>query len=128
MVKGATNMAKVSKLIQRMFIELYKTHGWTIKQIADQFGCKERTVIAIVEKREQTTKCLYCGKELEQTPGHRQKEFCSPKCYKKWRKEHALNTTSKHVCQWCGKEFIDPYHLNAKYCCQECRDNAYRNK
>lgn len=41
------NMAKVSELIHKLFIELYKTHEWTIKQIADQFEYKQRTLIAI---------------------------------------------------------------------------------
>lgn len=90
-------MSKINKLLQQTFIELYETQGWTPKQIADQFNVKERTVITVVEKREQTGFCLCCGKELEQIPGHRQKEFCSPKCYKKWRREHVLSSSAKHI-------------------------------
>ena len=126
MVKGEKVMAKISKLLQQTFIELYRIQGWTPKQIADQFNVKERTVISVVEKREPTGFCLCCGKELEQTSGHRQKEFCSPKCYKKWRKEHVISSTAKHICLWCGKEFVDPFHINAKYCSEECRNNSYR--
>lgn len=118
-------MPRLDKLTQSLFIQLYIKEGWTIKQIADQFRVKERTVAAVVEKREPTAYCLCCGKELEQSPGHRQKEFCSPKCYRKWRKEHSLVSTSHHICQWCGKEFVDPYHIDAKYCCEECRNKSF---
>ena len=117
-------MAKIQKYMRQMFIILYKEHEWTIEMIAKQFRVKERTVAAIVEKREQTSHCLCCGKDLIQTPGHRQKEFCSPACYRKWRKAHVFSSTAKHVCQLCGKEFIDPYHLSAKYCSKLCRDKA----
>ena len=48
-------MAKVNKFMQQMFIDLYKNHEWTIERIAKQFKVKERTVIAIVEKREKYT-------------------------------------------------------------------------
>jgi len=119
-------MPRIDKLTQSLFIKLYKDEKWTIKQIADQFQVKERTVIGVVEKRKPTGYCLCCGKEVEQTPGHRQKEFCSTSCYRKWRKGHALTSTSRHVCQWCGKEYIDPYHIDAKYCSQECRNNVYK--
>lgn len=119
-------MPKLDKLTQSLFVQLYTNEGWTIKQIADQFLVKERTVAAVVEKREPTAHCLCCGKELEQSPGHRQKEFCSPKCYRRWRKEHSLVSTSHHICQWCKKKFIDPYHVDAKYCSEECRNNAYK--
>lgn len=128
MVKGDTKMAQFNKFMREMLIDLYKNHGWTIQGLAKHFKAKERTITAIVEKREQTTHCLCCGKKLEQTPGHRQKEFCSPACYRKWRKLNVFSSTAKHKCQWCGKEFIDPYHLDAKYCSRACRDKAYQNK
>ena len=125
--KGEEQMSKLDKKTKELFIELYTNHGWTIKEIAGQFQIKERSVIAVVEKREPTNTCLFCGKEIEQTPGHRQKEFCSQSCYRKWRKIHALSSSARHICQWCGKEFIDPDHINAKYCCEECRNKAYKS-
>ena len=70
-------MPKPNKLLKQTIIELYKVHKWIPKQKANQFNISERSVIAVVDKREATKTCLYCGKELEQTPGHRQKEFCS---------------------------------------------------
>ena len=41
-------MPKIDKLTQSLFIKLYEDEKWTIKQIADQFKVKERTVIAVV--------------------------------------------------------------------------------
>lgn len=128
MLKGEDDMPKITNLLNQTIFELYKNYGWSIKEIAGQFKIKERTIISIVEKRETTNRCLCCGKEITQTPGHRKKEFCSSCCYRKWRRENVLNSSAKHVCQWCGKDFIDPYHLNAKYCSRKCRNDSYKKK
>lgn len=68
----------------------------------------------------ETTKqyCKNCGKELFQTGGHRQKEFCSDKCRKTYW--HKKQRNQEKNCPICGKRFIanDP---RAKYCCDFCR-------
>ena len=114
------------KLNKQLMVELYTNQKWSIKEISEFMHLPERSVIAVVEPRETTSYCRCCGKELIQTTGHRQKEFCSSTCYKKWRRSNVLNSTAKHVCQYCGKEFTDPFHLNAKFCSRECRNNSYR--
>lgn len=116
------------KWMKELILKFYIDAGWSIKEIADYLNLKERTVIAVVAKRPHTNVCLCCGKQLEQIEGHRQKEFCSPKRYRKWRRENVLTSTAKHICQWCGKEFLDPYHLDAKYCSKECRNKSYIKK
>lgn len=62
--------------------------------------------------------CKNCGKELVQTDGHRQKEFCCDNCRKAYWHKKQKNT--EKMCPICGKKFIanDP---RAKYCCDFCR-------
>jgi len=68
----------------------------------------------------ETTKlyCKNCGKELIQTEGHRQKEFCCDNCRKSYWHKKQCNQIKK--CPICGREFLakDP---RAQYCSDLCR-------
>ena len=93
MVKRRKVMPKINKLLQQTFIELYRTQGWTPKQIADQFNVKERTVISVVEKREPTGFCLCCGKEFTSFK-YLKRRFGSRKCANKSHGSHEIQSES----------------------------------
>ena len=62
--------------------------------------------------------CKNCGKELVQTNGHRQKEFCCDNCRKAFWHKQQMNKHRR--CCWCNKIFVakDP---RAMYCSDFCR-------
>jgi len=114
----------VTKLIRKTIVAMHERENVPIKDIARCFGLPERSVRAIIFKRVTTKYCLNCGKELTIIEGHRPREFCSKECYSEWRKKNSSCPTAVHICQYCGKTFIDPYHVDAKYCSRECYSKA----
>lgn len=68
--------------------------------------------------------CQYCGIEVLQNPGRKQKKFCSDKCRNLWWNSHLnlVNRKAMHecVCLHCKKQFISYGNKNRKYCCHEC--------
>ena len=54
-------------------------------------------------------RCPQCNSPLEQTPGHRQKRFCSTKCRNRWWQAHLdlmkRKTMKSWTCQYCGHVF-----------------------
>ena len=67
--------------------------------------------------------CKYCGSPLHQTPGKRQRRFCSDQCRLQWWKEHPEarihRAEYRHVCRFCGKEFSND-RVTASYCGRLC--------
>ena len=68
--------------------------------------------------------CKYCGAELINTPGHRQKSFCSAICQRDYWREHrdlmrhpSFVTTT---CPVCGCVFSDYKGHHRKYCSHAC--------
>lgn len=68
--------------------------------------------------------CKRCGRPLINTPGHRQKTFCSSVCQRKYWQEHrdpmqhsSFITTT---CPNCGKRFSDYAGHKRKYCSHSC--------
>lgn len=68
--------------------------------------------------------CKRCGHPLINTPGHRQKTFCSSVCQKKYWQEHKemLRHSSfiTTTCPNCGKTFSDYAGHKRKYCSHAC--------
>ena len=70
--------------------------------------------------------CLYCNSPIVQTPGKRERYFCSDKCRISWWNNKRKNTTC-HVkgqirtkCRYCGKPFYSYRSQNKKYCSISC--------
>lgn len=69
-------------------------------------------------------RCKYCGEELINTPGHRQKTFCSTVCQRKFWWEH--RDLMRHpsfvatTCPACGQTFSDYAGHKRKYCSHAC--------
>lgn len=75
--------------------------------------------------------CRQCAAVLSNTPGHRQKVFCSEKCRCTFWKENAdkINRRSavQIICPVCKKSFSAYPRCNRKYCSHKCYI-AYRYK
>ena len=68
--------------------------------------------------------CKLCGETLTNTPGHRQKTFCSVFCQRKyWRQNRPLmqhHTLISVTCPNCGRTFFDYAGHKRKYCSHSC--------
>ena len=70
-------------------------------------------------------KCLYCGKEINNTERRgRKSKFCSDKCRRIWWKENSDKKNKKawyhFTCKYCGKEFKAYGNKNRKFCSIRC--------
>lgn len=65
-------------------------------------------------------RCINCGVMLVQTPGAKQKTFCSDKCRYAWWNRHKSKQPCQLSCQFCGKGFISFGNRNRKFCGREC--------
>ncbi len=68
--------------------------------------------------------CLCCGKEVAQTPGRKEKKFCSDRCRNKWWNSHLDRVKRKanyeFICPQCRKPFTAYGNAKRKYCSHEC--------
>ena len=66
-------------------------------------------------------RCLQCGAPLSQTPGRRQKKYCSDRCRMTWWSTHPEMRSGGygHICLVCGKEFVNSRNT-ASYCGRAC--------
>ncbi len=68
--------------------------------------------------------CKCCGAPLVNTPGHRQKTFCSKSCQERYWREHRNITLCASLvsctCLGCGKEILDYKGHHRKYCSHQC--------
>jgi len=68
--------------------------------------------------------CRNCGRPVEQTPGRKEKKFCSDKCRMDWWNSHPelvnRKATYEFVCAYCRKPFTAYGNANRKYCSHEC--------
>ena len=73
-----------------------------------------------VEMTKPDETCKRCGAQLEHTPHHRQKLFCSDKCRLAWWHENRqlAKGTSERTCPVCGITFAGD--RERIYCCHSC--------
>lgn len=73
---------------------------------------------------ESRSTCKLCGETLVNTPGHRQKTFCSAFCQRKyWRGHRGLMRHPSFItttCPNCGQTFSDYAGHKRKYCSHAC--------
>lgn len=119
---------------QRMHIISLREEGNGYKKISQVLGLSENTVKSFCQRRKidratvsatvNEHKCLCCGKTVKQTPGRKQKKFCSDKCRMKWWNSHLDQVQRKanydFVCPVCKKTFTVYGNANRKYCSHEC--------
>ena len=68
--------------------------------------------------------CEQCGSALKNTPGHRQKKFCSATCRQRYWRSHIdckkQSSVVRYTCAQCGKAFSDHRGHQRKYCSHIC--------
>ena len=68
--------------------------------------------------------CKYCGGEIKQNPGRKEKKFCSDRCRNKWWNSHLelvdRRANYECTCHYCGKTFISYGKKERKYCSHDC--------
>ena len=78
----------------KKYIYDLKSKGLSYSKISKETSISENTIKSFFRRenlknareKEEGINCKYCGKELIQTKGHRQKKFCSDKCRTAWWK------------------------------------------
>ena len=72
--------------------------------------------------------CPVCGKKFERQ--YNAQKHCSAKCRTKYYAQKSVKDSYRppkmYECAWCGKHFDTD--RKRKYCCDECRVKANRNK
>ena len=98
------------------------------KEIAEATGKSRSSIISIIlrEEKKPDNKCLFCGKNVVQTKGHRQKSFCDSKCRMKYWLANGCSNKKIHKCKKCGKEFYGYESQHPSFCSKNCFYNYRR--
>ena len=115
-------------------ISFLRESGRSYREIGEILGIPEATVKTFcrrsglrakqMKKDEGIRHCLFCGREVPQISGRKEKKFCSDTCRMKWWNEHQekVNRKTLHTfeCVCCHKAFKAYESAGRKYCCHEC--------
>lgn len=92
----------------------------TVKSYCRRHGLECRKSVHILK----VDVCRECGAKLYNTPGHRQRRFCSDECRKRfWKENQSLinrGNQQETICPVCGERFHDYSKKKRRYCSQEC--------
>ncbi len=120
---------------QKLKITALREAGYSYCDIANEIELSEGTVKSYCRRNglmgkvksaeEQDVRhCLFCGKEVRQNPGRKEKKFCSDTCRSKWWNKHLGEVNRKSMrtykCAYCHKPFKAYESAGRKYCCHEC--------
>lgn len=124
--------------LQKQQITQMRKQGRTYSEISDSLSIAVGTIKAFCSRKvpkapafapvvQATTTegyCKRCGQPLINTPGHRQKTFCSSVCQRKyWQENKEMLRHDSFVtitCPACGKQFSDYAGHHRKYCSHSC--------
>lgn len=124
---------------QREQISILRASGTSFGKIATTLGISVNTVKSYCKRNpitaapastpapvqpKRTAHCPQCNAALEQSPGHRQKRFCSAKCRTAWWKAHMEQMERKKLfqveCCYCGTVFLQYGSRPRKFCSRGC--------
>lgn len=124
---------------QKTQIASLRSQGYGYTRIAQALGLSKNTVKSYCKRNNMTKAamepatdiatlrssfCQECGKEITQTPGRKEKKFCSDECRHKWWNARPDRIERKAVysytCACCGKPFTAYGNSRRKYCCHAC--------
>lgn len=122
---------------QKEQISILRASGTSFGKIAMTLGISVNTVKSFCKRNpitaapapapvqaKRTAHCPQCNAPLEQTPGHRQKRFCSAMCRSAWWKAHPESMIRKKLtsieCQHCGTTFLQYGSRPRKFCSRGC--------
>ena len=86
--------------------------------------CRRYDIVPITKhENKPSSVCDHCGQPLVQTPGAKQKRFCSKQCRMQWWYKHSdemqRSIVYHFICPICGKEFISN-NPKRVYCSRAC--------
>lgn len=122
---------------QKENITALRAVGTSYGKIASELGISVNTIKSYCKRNlidnkaahapaqsEPADRCPQCNAILEQSPGHRQKRFCSSKCRLAWWKAHPEHMSHRKLvsvaCQHCGDVFQQYGGRTRKYCSRNC--------
>ena len=122
---------------QKMQITILRQRGIGYAKIAKTLNTSENTVKSFCRRNNLTGTyevkkevpegvrlCKYCGREVMQNPGRKEKKFCSDTCRAKWWNSHLDQVKRKAIyefeCAFCKKKFTAYGNANRKYCSHKC--------
>ena len=122
---------------QKEQISKLRASGASFGKIASVLGVSVNTVKSYCKRNpisakaasapkatSHTDHCPQCGAVLKQSPGHRQKRFCSPKCRMAWWSAHPEQMVRKNLsqvqCHHCGTVFLQYGNRQRKFCSRGC--------
>ncbi len=122
---------------QKNSIVWMRKSGIGYAAIAQELGLSKNTVKTFCRRNDlisasgevpqaETNKrfCPQCGVPVQQTPGRKEKKFCSNICRNKWWNAHQGDVKRKamyeFVCPACGKSFYAYGNRHRRYCSHEC--------
>ena len=122
---------------QKEQISKLRASGASFGKIASALGMSVNTVKSYCKRNPvsaapvldqtaavHTDRCPQCNAVLKQSPGHRQKRFCSPICRMAWWSAHPEQMVRKNLsrveCLHCGTVFLQYGNRPRKFCSQRC--------
>ena len=113
-----------------------REEGIGYRKIAKVLGISENTVRSFCRRHDLTGMrmtqregrdihvCKFCGKEVKQNPGRKEKKFCDDKCRMAYWNSHQDKVERKaiyeYTCPYCGKPFTAYGNANRRYCSRIC--------
>ena len=112
--------------------------GRSLTEIADALGLSRNTVKSFCRRNGLTVDmpeliitdepcekpCQFCGQPVMQSPGRREKKFCSDTCRTKFWNAHIgkikRDAMQEYRCPACGGIFYAYDNRHRKYCSHEC--------
>ena len=117
---------------QKILILSLRAKGLGYRKVAAKLGISENTVKSFCRRQKDSPQvnvqagsvCKCCGAPIEQTPGRKEKKFCSDKCRREWWNSHLDQVDRRAIyemiCPGCGKRFTVYGNAKRKYCSHEC--------
>lgn len=102
---------------QKLLILSLRAEGLGYRKVADKLGISENTVKSFCRRQKEAPQvdaptgsvCKCCGAPIQQTPGRKEKKFCSDKCRREWWNSHLDQVDRRAIyemtCPGCGKRF-----------------------
>lgn len=82
--------------------------------------CRRRHIQISKPEPVMNDRCKNCGAPINQTPGVKQRVFCSDKCRYTWWNAHRRKQPYHLLCHHCGREFISYGNRKRRFCGREC--------
>ena len=128
----------MTNMTQKDLIVAYRDEGLSYREISEKTGASEqfaRTVCSRTNKAKAKMNqiypdgmCKYCGRQLQNTAGAKQKLFCDDQCRYNYHNRTKRRKPYIRWCKCCGSQFVSYGYPKKRYCSSECRAMAQRGE